>query len=136
MPVPTSSATRTPASLQTQLVNPHYALAGSTLSRKYSLATFVHESLSLIIVDKSQADADIKWVCIRISDYNIVNIYKLPHSHISLLSLPTFPCPSLHAGDFNCQHTDWGYTTTSIDGECLADWAEANHLALLYNPKE
>ena len=75
-------------------------------------------------------------MCINIADYNIVNIYKPPPSCMSPLTLPTFPSPSLYAGDFNCQHIDWGYSTTSSDGELLADWAANNHLALLYNPKE
>jgi len=41
---------------------------------------------------------------------------------------PVFPY--LYSGDFNCQHTDWGYNTISANGECLVDWATKNNLIL------
>jgi len=47
-----------------------------------------------------------------------------------------FPHLSLDVGDFNCQHVNWGYSTTSPDGESLASWAAANKLGLLLNAKE
>ena len=46
-----------------------------------------------------------------------------------------FPHPCLYAGDFNCHHADWGYSTTSPDGESLVDSATKSNLALLHNPK-
>ena len=48
----------------------------------------------------------------------------------------TFPHPSLYVGDFNCQHVNWAYNTTSPDGESLDSWATSNNLGHLYNPKE
>ena len=50
--------------------------------------------------------------------------------------LPVIPNPCLYAGDFNCQHVDWGYDANSADGECLVGWANTNNLALLHNPKD
>ena len=55
---------------------------------------------------------------------------------LQTLDLPVFPHPCLYAGDFNCRHADWGYDDNSPDGECLADWASINCLALLYNAKD
>ena len=55
---------------------------------------------------------------------------------LETLDLPVFPHPCLYAGDFNCRHADWGYDDNSPDGECLADWASINCLALLYNAKD
>ena len=55
---------------------------------------------------------------------------------LQTLDLPVFPHPCLYAGDFNCHHADWGYDDNSPDGECLADWASINCLALLYNAKD
>ena len=46
------------------------------------------------------------------------------------------PHSCLYAGNFNCQHVDWGYSTTSPDGESLVDWASKSNLALLHNPKD
>ena len=66
----------------------------------------------------------------------IVNVYKLPTSRMTSSAIPVFPHPCLYAFDFNCQHVDWGYSTTSPDGESSVDWATKNNLALLHNPKD
>jgi len=52
------------------------------------------------------------------------------------MTIPTFPHPSLYVGDFNCQHVNWGYNTTSPNSESLDSCATSNNLGLLYNPKE
>ena len=49
---------------------------------------------------------------------------------------PDVPTPQLYISDFNCQHVNWGYNTTSLDGESLDSWVASNNLGLLYNPKE
>ena len=36
---------------------------------------------------------------------------------------------SLYAEDFSCQHVNWGYSTTSPDGENPASWATVNNRA-------
>ena len=46
-----------------------------------------------------------------------------------------FPHPVLYAGDFNCPHVNWGYRTSSADGECLVVWANLNGLVPLHDPK-
>ena len=51
-------------------------------------------------------------------------------------SLPSFGNQCIYAGDFNCQHSEWGYNMCSADGDALTDWASANDLTLLYDPKE
>ena len=66
----------------------------------------------------------------------IVNVYNPPTSRMTSLAIPVFPHPCLYAGDFKCQHVDWGYSTTSPDGESLVDWATKGNLALLHNPKD
>ena len=71
-----------------------------------------------------------------IDGYKIVNIYKPLPTQLRTLDLPVFPHPCLYTGDFNCCHADWGYDDNSLDGECLADWASINCLALLYNAKD
>jgi len=52
-----------------------------------------------------------------------------------LLPLWLRPCRSLHVGDFNCQHVNWGYNKTLPDGESLDSWETFNNLGLLYNQK-
>ena len=60
------------------LVIPKFTLAGFTLSRKHGIATFVHEDLNWVPVDQSSANSELEWVCVDVSGYNIVNIYKPP----------------------------------------------------------
>ena len=118
-----------------KLVLPNYQLAGSSLSRKHGLATFVHERLRYTLLDQSPPTSEIEWLCVDVDGYKIVNIYKPPPTQLRTLDLPVFPHPCLYAGDFNCRHADWGYDDNTPDGECLAGWACINCLALLYNAK-
>ena len=118
-----------------KLVLPNYQLAGSSLSRKHGLATFVHERLRYTLLDQSPPTSEIEWLCVDVDGYKIVNVYKPPPTRLRTLDLPVFPHPCLYAGDFNCRHADWGYDDNSPDGECLAGWASINCLALLYNAK-
>ena len=118
-----------------KLVIPNYTLAGSILSRKHGLATFVHERLNWTLIGLSPSESEIEWMCVGVDGYNIVNVYKPPLTRIYPSAIPVFPHPCLYAGDFNCQHVDWGYSVSSPDGECLAVWATNSNLALLHNPK-
>ena len=118
-----------------KLVLPNYQLAGSSLSRKHGLATFVQEQLRYMLLDQSPPTSEIEWLCVDVDDYKIVNVYKPLLTRLRTLDLPVFPHPCLYAGDFNCCHADWSYDNNSLDGEYLAGWASINCLALLYNPK-
>ena len=124
-----------------KLVLLNYQLAGSSLSRKHGLASFVYEKLRYTLLDQSSSTSEIEWLCVDVDRYKIVNVYKpppigIPGSRLQSLNLPVFPHPCLYAGDFNCRHADWGYDDNSPDGECLAGWASINYLALLYNAKD
>jgi len=119
-------------------VIPNFSLAGSILSRNHGLATFVHERLEWSLVDQSSDQSETEWLCIDddVTGYKIVNVYKPPRSRLTPTTIPTFPHPSLHVGDFNCQHVNWGCNTTTLDGESLDSWATSNKIGLLYNPVE
>jgi len=117
-------------------VIPNFTLAGSIPSRNHDLATFVHERLEWSLVDQSPEQSETEWLCVDVAGYKIANVYKAPRSRITPTAIPTFPHPSLYVGDFNCQHVNWGYNTTSSNGESLDFWATSNNLGLLYNPKE
>ena len=83
-----------------------------------------------------QNNQNTQWLCVDVAGYKIVNVYKPPRLRLTPTTIPTFPHPSLYVGDFNCQRVNWGYNTTSLDGESLYSWATSNNLGLLYNPKE
>ena len=59
-----------------KLVLPNYQLAGSSLSRKHGLATFVHERLRYTLLDQSPLTWEIEWLCVDVDGYKIVNVYK------------------------------------------------------------
>jgi len=56
---------------------------------------------------------------VDVAGYKIINVYKPPRSRHTPTTIPTFPQPSLYVGDFNSQLVNWGYNTTSPDGESL-----------------
>ena len=119
-----------------KLVFPSYQLAGSSLSRKHGLATFVHERLKYMLLDESPPISEIEWLCVDIDGCKIINICKPPPTRLRSLYLPVFLHPCFYPGNFNCRHVDWGYNNNSPDGECLAGWASINCLALLYNAND
>ena len=112
-----------------KLVLPNYLLAGSSLSRKHGLATFVHERLRYTRLDQSLLTSEIEWLCVDVDGYKTVNVYKPPATRLRFLNLPAFLHPRLYAGNFNCRNADWGYDDNSPEGECLAGWASTKCLA-------
>ena len=131
-----SSCKRRTVPMQTGWVISNFSLAGSVLSRKHGFATFVHEKLNWTLADHSPEGSATEWLCVDVSGVNIVNVYKPPPVSLTPNAIPVFPNPCLYAGDFNCQHTDWGYYSITPDVECLTDWAANSGLVLLYNPKD
>ena len=72
----------------------------------------------------------------EIQDVTIINVYKPLPTRLTRASLPVVNDPCIYAGDFNCHHTEWGYSRFNNDRTCLVEWASVNNLTLLYNPKE
>ena len=105
-------------------------------SKHQGMATFVRTGITWSAVKRSPSDSNIEWLVTEVQETTIVNVYKHPPSELYSASLPSVPAPAIYAGDFNCQHTDWGYKQTTKDGETLSDWASSAEAVLLYNPKE
>ena len=118
-----------------KLTIPGFALAGSSLSRKLGLAAFVHDWLKWTLVDQSPITSETEWSGVDVDGYRIVNVCKLPPTRLQASYLPMFLLPVLYAGDFNCPHANWGYKTSSPDGECLVTWACFNGLVPFHDPK-
>ena len=74
-----------------KLVLPNYQLAGSSLSRKHGLATFVRERLRYTLLDQSPLTSEIEWLCVDVDGYKIVNVYKPPPTRLQTLDLPVYP---------------------------------------------
>ena len=119
-----------------KLTIPGFALAGSSLTRKHCLATFVHDRLKWTLVDQSSATSETEWLCVDVDGYKIVNVYKPPPTRLQASNLSVLPHSVFYAGDFNCPHVNWGYRTSSFDGECFVAWASLNGLVPLHHPKD
>ena len=111
-----------------KLVLPNYQLAGSSLSRKHGLATFVHERLRYTLLDQSPPTSEIEWLCVDVDGYKIVNVYKPPPTRLRTLDLPMYTHPCLYVGDFNCRHADWG---TTITIQTVSAWLAGQVLIVL-----
>ena len=118
-----------------KLVIPNFALAGLIPSRKNTLATFFHESLSWTLASQSPEDSEIEWLCMDFAGLKIISVYKPPSSRLLTIPLPVFPSPCMYAGDFNCQHVQWGYRANTSNRDCLVEWVANINLMLLHNPK-
>ena len=108
----------------------------SSLNGKHGLATFVQDRLKWTLVDQSPASSKTEWLCVDVDGYRIVNVYKPPLTRLQGSDLPVFHHPVFYAGDFNCLHVNWGYRTSSADGECCVAWASLNGLVPLHDPKD
>ena len=113
-----------------------YELCAFTNSKHHGIATFVSQDATWSTVARSHSNSEIEWLAIRIDDMTIVNVYKPPPTRQTPTLLPSFGNQCIHAGDFNCQHSEWGYHMCSADGYALTAWASANDLTLLYDPTE
>ena len=74
-----------------KLVLPNYQLAGSSSSRKHSLATFVHERLRYTLLDQYPPTSEIEIE--DVDGYKIVNVSKPPPTRLQSLDLPVFLTP-------------------------------------------
>ena len=70
-----------------KLALPNYQLAGSSLSRKHGLATFVHERLRYTLFYQSPLASEIKCLCVDVDGYKIVNVYKPPPTRLQSVDL-------------------------------------------------
>ncbi|KAI4820443.1 hypothetical protein KUCAC02_028420 [Chaenocephalus aceratus] len=111
-------------------------IAGSIYSKQHGVATFVRTEISWSASSQSPPCSNIEWLVTKIQETSVVNVYKPPPSELSTTSLPPITAPAIYAGDFNCQHTDWGYNYTTPNGVALSEWASNTDALLLYDPKE
>jgi len=105
-----------------KILIPNFSLTGSTLSRNHGLTTFLHERLEWSLVDQSPEQSETEWLCVDVSGYKIINVCKPLPSQLIPTTIPTFSHHRLCIGDLNFQHDNWGYNTTSADGESLDSW--------------
>jgi len=82
-----------------KLVTPNFSPAGSVLSTEDDLVRFVHERLEWSLDDQSPEQSETEWLCVDVTGYKIIDVYKSPRSRFTPMAIPTFTHPSLHVGD-------------------------------------
>ena len=115
---------------------PEFTLAAHILNKQHDLATFVRQDIEWCLETQSEDDSQLEWLAVKFQDVTIISVYKPPPTRLtraSSLSVVNHSC--IYAGNFNCHHTEWGYSKSHNDGTCLVEWASTN-LTLLYNSKE
>lgn len=115
---------------------PGFDLAGSILSKQHGIATLVRSNFSRKATGQSPPGSSVEWLSTTVQATSVVNVYKPPPSPLSTSALPSVLAPTTCAGDFNCQHADWGYSHTTPDGETLCEWTSTANAQLLFDPKE
>jgi len=120
-----------------KLVIPNFSLAGSVLNKKHGLATFVHEQLEWSLVDQSPEQSETEWLCVDVARYNIISVYKLPHSRFTPTATPTFPCTPQPV----CWRLQLPTCQLGLQQNIPWPWepgllGNTNILRLLYDPKE
>ena len=101
-----------------RLVLPDYQLAGFSKQEAWSCYVCPRTTEVDLFRPISTYIGD-RMVCVDIDGYKIVNVYICSPIFLQVSDLPVFPHPCLYAGDFNCQHVDWGYDANSADGKWL-----------------
>ena len=113
-----------------------YCLADFIPSPRHGLAIFIQVGVPFTCRGKQQIDGH-EWISVNVGgSTDVINVYRSPNCRLipSCLPNPTSPC--LISGDFNCQHTDWGYDQTSTDGEALLNWADQHECQILFDAKQ
>ena len=92
--------------------------------QQHALATYVQTDINCVVISISASNSIIKWQAVLVSEVTIANVYKPPPG-CDWLTPPTplFTGPTIHSGDFNSDHTDWGNAMKDYNALCLAQWA-------------
>lgn len=101
---------------------------------KHGVATFVNQDLDPKNIKRIKGNKHT--VGIEIGSTKIFNVYKPPSEDWTTSVLPQAEHPAVYIGDFNSQSTLWGYSYENGNGENFSQWADLNHLYLLYDAKQ
>ena len=90
-----------------------YSLIGLINETKHGIATLVRNDLPATEIGRSRVDRAIQWSTISIDrGITITNFYKRPNSPFD--PPPQYEHPAIYSGNFNCHHTTWGYSETTM----------------------
>uniref|UniRef100_H3AH60 Endonuclease/exonuclease/phosphatase domain-containing protein n=1 Tax=Latimeria chalumnae TaxID=7897 RepID=H3AH60_LATCH len=108
---------------------PGFKLHAFTGSPHHGIAIYVKSTIQDCTVTAVPTPQDNPQWHINVQGLHIVNVYKPPPVQLQ----PGYHPPTVYMGDFNCQHTDWGYNYSTANGEALCNWASQRDLTLFFN---
>ena len=117
-----------------QLQIPGFNIIAAIHHSKHGIATYARSDVPSGVVATSLSTDPLQCIAAFIDRVTTINVYKPPN--IPFTQLPQYPHPAIYAGDFNCQHTLWGYRNDTTDGTMLNDWASNLDLTLLYDNRQ
>jgi Reverse transcriptase (RNA-dependent DNA polymerase)/Endonuclease/Exonuclease/phosphatase family len=113
-----------------------YTLIGAVHHHAYGIATYVKSTIDNATLIETKDNDNVYLVTIQVADVKIVNIYKPPNVLWPAVTLPVYQHPAVYAGDFNSHHTSWRYQSDDNNGIKLTDWADTNHMVLIFDAKD
>uniref|UniRef100_H2ZV08 Endonuclease/exonuclease/phosphatase domain-containing protein n=1 Tax=Latimeria chalumnae TaxID=7897 RepID=H2ZV08_LATCH len=113
-----------------------YELITTMNDAKHSLAMYIRHGLKDVSVLEESKAMGISIVVIRIRQLTITNVYRPPNLEWPKPALPSFPHPAVYLGDFNSNHSQWGYSKNDAAVEQLTDLASFTDVHLLFDPKQ
>ena len=114
---------------------PNYTCVKSLNHEQYEIATYAKSPELIMLVNSEITNKNNFYINALYGNLTIINIYKPPKTDSPDPFLLDCQRPALIAGDFNSQHTEWGYHTNDKAGEKLSNRANQNNVHLLYNPQ-
>ena len=96
-----------------QLQIPGFNIIAAIHHPKHGIATYARSDVPNGVVATSLSSDPLQWIAALIDGITTINVYKPPS--IPFTHLPQYPHPAIYAGDFNCQHTSWGYRNDTTD---------------------
>lgn len=104
--------------------------------KKYGRAIFSKQDLIIHSVESSNAN-NVEILVVTLSNCRITSVYKPPNEPFNYKHQMscTNKIRDIIVGDFNSHNTNWGYNETNEDGIKVEQWAEANDLMFIHDPK-
>lgn len=111
-------------------------LIGEIPNKQYGSAIFSKPGLIIENVEHSNT-GNIEIITIEVKGCTVTSIYKPPNINFDFEKPKNFDNNPVKIviGDFNSHSCSWGYLDTDLNGEKVEEWAEAQLLSLIHDPK-
>jgi hypothetical protein len=111
-------------------------LIGEIPKKQYGSAIFTKPRLIIKSAEYSNT-RNIEIITIEVKGCTVTLIYKPPNINFDFEKLKNFDKNPVKIviGDFNSHSCSWGYLDIDLNGGKVEEWAEAELLSLIHDPK-